>query len=463
MLQAAVSSMQQYLEASRELPLACAEVLSTASILPEATFQQVLQQVVHGSGANGEGLESEGFAQLLLELSWPFEATPDSNSSSSGVTPQQQLQLVAAVALEIFSSPAGSSADVSTDFSNISAADVAAELAGRLYQADLLPRTYLTLLLLPHLDTPQLEVRVKQLGLTCGDTPAAVAALADLCNTLNPGRKLPLASFAQVLAAALEVTVSTGFSGVSFQEAQVGLKLERQQRLQQLLAAVVHVLGTFRGMRKLHTSPLGAQLLLPMYDLAAVLCYSWQLLPSDAASKLAAAVAAALAELQGSELQTALQLLPNAAAEGFGKGPELWGPLLHVMAVAGGMSDAQESNLTNQLLAVAAQKAVASHPLQLDAAAATDAATAEVGVPAAADRDGGFADPADVSAALRSAAAINEVGLSAGRVSRSTAAGQTAAGTAAAAGDDAVAPGEGVEELSEADAALLAAGAAACK
>jgi hypothetical protein len=461
MLQAAVSSMQQYLEASRQLPAACAEVLSTAArILPEDTFQQLLQHVVHGSGAIGEGLESEGFAQLLLELSRPLVATSSSSSGSGGGnTPAgvlQQLMLVAAVTSEVFSS----SADRSND---ISAADVAADLAGRLYQADLLPRTFLTLLLLPHLDTPQLEVCVKQLGLTCGDTPAAVAALADLCNTLSPGRRLPLASYAQVLAAAHEVTVSTAFSGVTFQEARVGLELERQQRLQQLLAAVVRVLGTFRGMRGLHTSPFGAQLLLPMYDLAAVLCYSWQLLPSDAARRLAAAVAAALAELQGSELQTALQLLPNAAAEGFGKGPELWGPLLHVMAVAGGMSDAQESSLTQQLLAVAAQKAVASHPLQLE----DDAATAEG---TAAGGDGGFADPASVTAALGRAAAINEVGLSAGRVSRSTAsghataaaAGVTATAAAAAAAGDAAAPGAD-EELTEADAALLAAGAAACK
>jgi hypothetical protein len=89
--------------------------------------------------------------------------------------------------------------------------------------------------------------------------------------------------------------------------------------------------------------------------------------------------------------------------------------------------------------------------------------------------EGLFADPAAVAAALAPAAANNEVGLSAGRVSRSTAGGYAAAAAEAAAADVAdTAEGsdeqqkqqDGEEEadgLTEADAALLATAGAACE
>jgi hypothetical protein len=363
---------------------------------------------------------------------------------------------VASVASEVFG-PATTSID------DVTPADIAGALSGRLYQADLLPRTYLTLLLQPYCSSAKNEVCVKQLGITTGHTPAAIAALAELCYSLGPGKKLPLASYARILAVALDLTVASkgGFSKVGYPEARVGMELERQQTLQQLLGGVVAVLGTFRGMRQLHTSPLGAQILLPMHDLAAVLCYSWQLLPSAAAARLAEAVAAALAALPGEQLPTLLQLLPNAAGEGFGKGAELWRPLLHTMAVAGGMSELQEGSLTQKLLAVCSQQ-VPSYPLQME----TGQGDATEGL---------FADPAAVAAALAPAAANNEVGLSAGRVSRSTAGGYAAAAAEAAAADVAdTAEGsdeqqkqqDGEEEadgLTEADAALLATAGAACE
>jgi hypothetical protein len=410
-------------------------------------------------GFEGQGLSSEGFAQLLLELSRPGAATAaltsSSGSSSSEGTSQQQwqLELVASVASEVFGPAASSIEDVTP-------ADVAGALSGRLYQADLLPRTYLTLLLQPYFSSAENEVCVKQLGISTGHTPAAVAALAELCYSLGPGKKLPLASYAQILAAALDLTVASkgGLSKVGYPEARVGMELERQLTLQQLLGGVVGVLGTFRGMRQLHTSPLGAQILLPMHDLAAVLCYSWQLLPAAVAARLAEAVASALAALPEDQLPTLLQLLPNAAAEGFGKGAELWRPLLHVMAVAGGMSEVQESSLTQKLLAVCSQQ-VPSYPLVIETGQG-DAT------------EGAFADPAAVAAALAPAAANNEVGLSAGRVSRSTAGGHAAA--AAAAGVAGAAEGsdeqqeqqdaeEEADELTEADAALLATAGAACE
>jgi len=474
LLQLTARGLQQQLEPTKALPAAYAGVLgAAASKLPDGYVQQLLQQLVVGSGAGRDAeadqdsfgllcLAPEGLAQLLLEVARPHAVLSSSSSSGTGHV-DRQLQLVAAVASAVL----GHQGSVR---SGDSAAAVAGALAGRLYQAALLPRTYLTLLLLPHLSTPQIELCIKQLGLnSSGDTPAALAALADLCNISNPGRQLPLGSYAQALAAALNPTLAADFSKVSNPEAKLGLELERRQTLQQLLAGVVQVLGTFRGMRRLHTSPLGAQLLLPMHDLAAALCFIWQLLPQAAATGLAEAVAAALERLPGDKpLTTALQLLPNAAAEGFQKGPELWRPLLHVMAVAGGMSEAQESDLTRKLLAVCAQQ-VPSYPLLLEAAGT-----------AAAAGEGVFADPAAVAAALLSAAANNELGLSAGRTSRISAAsaaaaaahaGAAAATTTAAAGETADAGADAVVEedadsdldLSEADAALLTTAAAACK
>ena len=484
---AAASSLQEQLEPSKALPAAYAELLLlAASKLPSSSVSQLLQQMLRGWVQQGEdeagfavgfeaqGLSSEGFAQLLLELSRPGAATAVLTSSSGsslseGTSQQQQqqqwqLELVASVASEVFG-PA------TTSIEDVTPADVAGALSGRLYQADLLPRTYLTLLLQPYFSSAKNEVCVKQLGITTGHTPAAIAALAELCYSLGPGKKLPLASYAQILAVALDLTVASkgGFSKVGYPEARVGMELERQQTLQQLLGGVVAVLGTFRGMRQLHTSPLGAQILLPMHDLAAVLCYSWQLLPSAAAARLAEAVAAALAALPGEQLPTLLQLLPNAAGEGFGKGAELWRPLLHTMAVAGGMSELQEGSLTQKLLAVCSQQ-VPSYPLQMQ----TGQGDATEGL---------FADPAAVAAALAPAAANNEVGLSAGRVSRSTAGGYAAAAGAAAAAAEAEAAAadvadtaegsdeqqkqqdgeEEADELTEADAALLATAGAACE
>lgn len=400
--------------------------------------------------------------------------------------------LVAAAASAVFGPPSSAQTAVSSSSTGVDAVDAAAALSGRLYQAGLLPRVYLTLLLLPHLSTAQHAVCVKQLGLTSGthEAPAAaVAVLEVLCNTLAPGHRLPLGSYAQLLAAALDVTRVQDFGGVGFTDARLCLEFEQQQTLRQLLAGVVQVLGTFRGMRRQYSSPLGAQLVLPAHDLAAALCYSWQLLPGGPATALAEAAAAALGQLDSSssrqrgvdgwevnsQLVTVLQLLPAAASEGFGKGPELWQPLLHAMAVAGGLGEPQEASLTRRLLSVVSfqqqQQQVRSHPLQLDDSSSSGGAGG-----------GQFADPAAVTAALSGAAAVSHVGLSAGRVTRGTAGGQAAA--AAAAGPAAGAkPGvggnqqqqqhkeeeeeeeKGQEEvdLTEADAALLTTAAAACE
>jgi hypothetical protein len=497
LLAATAISLQQQLEPSRELPAAYATLLSAAaSKLPEGGLQLLLQQMLGGTelvqklgrdvGYAGvsrlgtgepQGLTSEGFAQLLLELSRPGAAatTTSSSNSSTAAAAEQQLMLVASAASAIFAPHSSSSSSSSN--TAVAAADMAAAMSGRLYQAELLPGTYLTLLLQPYLSTAQRDVCVKQLGLTSGapETSAAVTALSNLCNTLSPGRRVPLATYAQVLATALDVVTVQDFSRVGFQEARAGLEFERQQTLQQLLASVVTVFGTFRGMRQLYSSPLGAQMVLPMHDLAAVLCYSWQLLPVGAATALAEAVAAALGELstqqqQQQQLMTVLQLLPNAAAEGFGKGSELWRPLLHVMAVAGGLSESQESSLAHTLMSVTAKQQkeqVSSHPLGLESSSSSSGGGGGNG-------RGGFADPAAVTAALAGAAAVNDVGLSAGRVSRGTAAGGQAAATEAAAaaagkaeaGDKQQQQQQGEEEqeeLTPADAALLTTAGAACE
>jgi hypothetical protein len=150
------------------------------------------------------------------------------------------------------------------------------------------PCQALTLLLQPFLSSAENGVCVKQLGITTGHTPAAVATLAELCSSLGPGKRLPLASYARVLVVALDITVASeeAINKAGLTEARVGKELERQQTLQQLLWCCVAVMGTFGGMRQMHTSPLGAQIPLPLHDLAAVLCYSWQLLPAGAPARL---------------------------------------------------------------------------------------------------------------------------------------------------------------------------------
>jgi hypothetical protein len=372
------------------------QVMLTGEQAPAAAAAAASGRTAATPAFRGVPLAASAAAQLVIELSRRRTAT--SSSSNSGATynaegeqdaAARQLLVVGAVApaiLQHFSSSSSTSVLVNC-------------LAGQLYQTALLPHLYLTLLLQPRVSSGQWITLVRQLGLTSGNTPQVAVASARLCNTLQPGIALPVAAYAAVLATALDI-VCTDSINAAYPEARVGLELEKQQRQQQLLAAVVAVLGTFRGMRAMHASPLGAQLLLPMFDLAAVLCYCQELLPAGTAAALAAAVARALGQLDGrssgSNSQQLVQLLaqlPNAAAAGFGKGAELWMPLLQQMAVAGGMSDAEEAELIAKLTAVAAAQGLAM-PVRI---ASSD------GPP---DGEVRFADPAAAAAARGAAGSV---------------------------------------------------------
>jgi hypothetical protein len=379
-----------------EVVMAAAELFETDVDQAEQAVGQLLRLMLMGEQAAddaaaataaafcGVPLAASAAAQLVVELS--RRRTPSSSSYGNDdeqAAAARQLLVVGAVApaiLRHYSSSSSSSISVLIN-----------GIAGQLYQTALLPQLYLTMLLQPHVSSEQWITLVRQSGLTSGNTPQAAAGLALLCTTLKPGKNLPIAAYATLLAAALDI-VSTDSINAAYPEARIGLELEKRQRQQQLLAAVVAVLGTFRGMRVMHASPLGAQVLLPIFDLAAVLCYCQELLPGDAAASLAAAVARALGQAGGSssssqELVQLLAQLPNAAAAWFGKGAELWLLLLQQMAVAGGLSDAEAAELVAKLKAVAAQQGLAQLPVRI--------------APMAGRLDGelSFADPAAAAAA----------------------------------------------------------------
>lgn len=365
LLHKTAAELRVQLEAGTALPQAAAELLFCAQQhggvdLPLQLARGLLDE-----------MQPQGTAQLLLELA----------RRRDDITAAEQMQLLGSAAPEALQCFGDSRA-------------VATTLAALLYQAGPLPRTYLALLLAPQLDSAQLDACMRCVGLATGDTAAAVAALAELCNGNGPGRQLPLARYAQALAVGLAQATALDFGSVSNPEARASLEGGRRRTLQQLLTAVVTVLGSLRGMRRPLHSPLGAQLLLPLHDLAAVLCYARELLPRETSAQFEAAVGAALAASGpgGDELRTTLQLLPVAAAQGFGKGRELWQPLLHALATAGGMPGSQQASIAATLLRVTASQALTSHPL----------------APAAAARSTpGFADPAAVTAALAAAAANN--------------------------------------------------------
>jgi hypothetical protein len=430
------------------------------SALASTLVAEVLQEVA-------SILQPDAAAEMLLELSRPSNSSGD---DSSGL----QMQLLGVVAPRLLSHFSA------VDDDGISAARVlAATLGGRAYQAALLPRTYLSLLLRPHLDSAAFDTCIRQLGLATGHTTAAAAAMGQLCTSSDsPGRRLPVAVYAEALAVALRQALDdSGCASISIPEARMACAADQRRTTQQLLTAVVAVLGSFRGMRRLHTSFLGAQMVLPLHDLAAVLCYSWELMPPAAAHQLAGAVAAALAASGGpAQLEAVLALLPAAAAEGFGKGRELWQPLLHHMALAGGMSGSDEARLASTLLGVSAAAAaqasttgVRSHPVTLPGDAGLRSHPVAV---AAADgaAAGGvkFADPAAVTAALEPAAANNAAArgwplprhtASAASSAPAGAAAQAASGAGAgdscdAAGSDRHRDGESDEE-SEAALALV--------
>jgi hypothetical protein len=410
-----VAELPAQLDSSMALPQACTEVLFSAAARCSSSAQQELLGQMLGF------LQPASAAQLLLELARP--RTAEASSSNAQL---QLLGVAAPVVLRHIQEDGSSSSETAIG-----------QLASTLYQAAVVPRAFLTLLLMsrPHLDSAQLDTAVRQLGLATGDTAAATTALAELCSSREgPGWQLPLAAFADVLAVALQQAKSADFARVSMPEARQGLEADRRRCQQQLLTAVVAVLGSFRGMRRTHTSPLGAQLVLPMHDLAAVLCYAWELMPKETSARLAAAVAGALADSQGNQLQTLLALLPNAAAEGFRKGRELWQPLLHCMAVAGGLSGLQEARLSAKLLRLEADQRLVSHPVTV----------------APADGSIRFADPAAVTAALAPAAANNAaargVRLPSASSSSSSIAVQAGSGNIDSAGADQAATGTGDSE-----------------
>jgi hypothetical protein len=416
LLLALVQEVQLQLRVNVKGPAVYAEVLLAAAdcVRPDSAGEravgQLLQLMLTGEQATtaaaaagvdagaaasrGVPLAASAAAQLVVELSRRRTPTSSSSSDSAAAYTAEHEQAAAARQLLVVGAVAHA---ILQHFSSSSTSVLVNCLAGQLYQTALLPQLYLTLLLQPCVSSSQWITLVRQLVLTSGDTPHAAAALAQLCNTLKPGKALPLAAYADVLATALDI-VCTDSTNAAYPEARVGLELEKQQRQQQLLAAVVAVLGTFRGMRAMHASPLGAQLLLPMFDLAAVLCYCQELLPADTAVALAAAVAHALGQLDSSsssqQLVQLLAQLPNAVAAGLGKGAELWMPLLQQMAVAGGMSDAEEAELIAKLTAVAAAQGLAV-PVRI---ASSD------GGPG--DGEVRFADPAAAAAARGAAGTV---------------------------------------------------------
>jgi hypothetical protein len=322
----------------------------------------------------GVPLSASAAAQLVIELSRPQPRTSwqqqedftltwqggsaAASDAAAAVAAVQQLLIVdiaAAAALLHFTTTTSAAAAAADIFSNC--------IAQQLHQVALLPQLYLIMRLQPCLSQQHYKMAVQQSGLlSAADAVDAVAALHLLCHQLVPGKRLPLARYAQILTSALELTTSQDFTNVSSPEARLALQMECRHRQQQLLAAVVHVLGIFRGMRALIDSPTAAGLLLPSADLAAVLCYGWQLLPAGGGEDLAAAVAAAASRQQ---LVDVLLLLPSAAAAGFGKGPELWQPVLHCMAAAAGLTAAEEADVTEQVMAVAAEQ-VSQLPVIID-------------------------------------------------------------------------------------------------
>jgi hypothetical protein len=420
LLLALVQEVQLQLRVNVKGPVVYAEVLLAAADSNEPASQreeavgQLLQLMLSGGQATaaaaaaaagvggragalaaaapafrGVPLAASAAAQLVIELARRRTSPSSSSSGGAGVAAASEEDAAARQLLVV----GVATSAILQHFSSSSSTSVLVNcIAGQIYQTALLPQLYLTLLLRPRVSSSQWITLVRQSGLTSGNTPQAAAALALLCNTLKPGKALPLAAYAAALATALDVAC-TDSTNVAYPEARVGLELEKQQRQQQLLEAVVTVLGRFRGMRAMHASPLAAQLLLPKSDLAAVLCYCQELLPADTATALAAAVARALGQLDASSSSSSQQLvqllaqLPNAAAAAFGKGAELWMPLLQQMAVAGGMSDAEEAQLISKLTAVAGTQGLAV-PVRI---AASEGASDDGGVR--------FADPAAAAAA----------------------------------------------------------------
>ena len=138
--------------------------------------------------------------------------------------------------------------------------------------------------------------------------------LAYLCNECNIGRQWPLAWYAQLLSEMLEHFKANSSSRSSYWYVEP-------------LWAVVRVLGPMRGMRVVQGVPGGVKTLLPLVDLAEVLCYCQELMPRDVAEGLQKAVAGVLPV---GKLEELLVLLPNAARAAFGKGEQ--GLLVHVTA-----------------------------------------------------------------------------------------------------------------------------------
>jgi hypothetical protein len=142
--------------------------------------------------------------------------------------------------------------------------------------------------------------------------------LAYLCNKCSIGGQWPLSWYAQLLSELLEqyrataTTTTTSSSSSSSSSSYCYVAP---------LWAVVNVLGPMRGMRVVHSVPGGVLTLLPLSDLAEVMCYCQELMPRAVAERLQRAVAGAV---PGRQLEELLVMLPNAARAAFGKG-ELFG------------------------------------------------------------------------------------------------------------------------------------------